>query len=249
MPTPFNHLIIAQQLLVDEQIPTTVRHSLTDERGAFLLGNIAVDARVTSGAAREETHFYAYHIPATKHPWRIMLDKYPTLQKADSAEHRAFLAGYTAHLAVDVTWTKRMLGPHFVRCEWGESITWRFFVLHLMLIYMDERDLLLIEDWQPNDLLNTHPDGWLPFMSDTVLANWRDFVGQQIVPGGESKTMEILSKRVLHSVEELRALLDSPENMQSMVWDNVTRDVLAEVEAECYAESRRQVCAYFEKYG
>ena len=56
MPTPFNHLHIAYDLVA--QLPAALRAPLTAEWPAFLLGNIAPDVQTLTGELREATHFF-----------------------------------------------------------------------------------------------------------------------------------------------------------------------------------------------
>jgi hypothetical protein len=139
MPTPFTHLAVAQKLLQDEAIPPKIRDCLQQELPAFLLGNIAADARVNMGGGREATHFYTYSEPIQEHPWRIMLNKYPTLKNSQNPAHRAFLAGYMAHLAIDEMWHVEFAYPNFFLAKWGEDHRYVFTALHLVLIHMDQR--------------------------------------------------------------------------------------------------------------
>lgn len=242
MPTPFTHLQVAQQLLADSAIPESVRYELGAERSAFLLGNIAADARTQSGLKRADTHFYHYDQPLTDHPWRVMLARYPALLQPHSPAQRAFVAGYVAHLALDEVWTLHMLVPLFFEQQWAGDDQFRFFMLHVILVYMDERDYALLEAWQPGELAATVPADWLPFMANTDLIGWRDFIHQQLA--GESQTLAILGKRVNKSGAEFRAVLDSPERLQADLWANVPRHTLEQVEGQMYTFAREQMQHY-----
>jgi hypothetical protein len=249
MPTPFTHLEVAQRLLCDEAFPIEMRDVLNAERGAFLLGSIAADARVDSGMRRESTHFYAYDRPINQHPWRVMVEQYPLLLTPGSPAQRAFLAGYVAHLAIDESWGKEVLHPRFVQHDWGVPREQRFLMLHIILIYMDERDLAHLDGWQADSLPRAQPDHWLPFMSDPVLSSWRDSISAQIAPDGRSLTLELLGARIHKTPQELRAILDSPEIMQANLWDHVPLDFLHKAELNMYAFARRQLSEYWAESG
>lgn len=246
MPTPFTHLEIAQRLLADETIPHPVRCALRDECPAFLLGSIAADARTEGGLRREDTHFYHYEQGISDHPWRVMFQQHPTLQPPHSAAQRAFLAGYVAHLSVDEIWSLNMLGPHFAGREWAPRPT-RFLMLHILLIHMDERDLHSLLPWQCSTLAQAAPDEWLPFMSDAILRDWRDFIGQQIAAEGASQTLAVFGSRINRTPEELRAILDSPEQMQHDLWQHITPELLTQVEAQMYNHACEQLRRYWEE--
>jgi hypothetical protein len=248
MPTPFTHLEIAQRLLQDD-LPPDVCTLLNSECSAFLLGSIAADARVESGVSRETTHFYAYDQPIVEHPWRVMMHTYPQLEDAHSPAQRAFLAGYIAHLSVDEYWTVNLVRPYFVKRDWGEfRPPFRFLMLHIILSYMDERDLVLLQSWQYETLCEAQPDEWLPFMNDATLMGWRNYIGDQIKPDGISQTLPLFGLRLGKPAEELRAILDSPEEMQRGLWTNVPQDDLARVEGEMYAFAREQMAIYLDEY-
>jgi hypothetical protein len=242
MPTPFTHLEIATRLHDDKSLPPSARDFIQAEYAAFLPGTTCADARPEPGADREVTHFYRYDKPMIDHPWRVMLATYPALAKPQTPSHRAFIAGYVAHLATDEYWSRYMLKPHFAEAAWGSDMRWRFFVLHLLLIYMDERDLKALTPALARLSQQSIPENWLPFMRDEVICGWRDDVAEQII--GRSKTLDILGGRVKKEPEELRVLLDNPETMQSYLWDNIPLAALAQIEGEMYAFSREQMLIY-----
>jgi hypothetical protein len=246
MPTPFTHLETAQRLLEDALLPAELRDDLKQERGAFLFGSVAPDARA-NGMSREDTHFYAYTTPMLLPPWRKMLAEFPVLNIPRSPAHRAFLAGYAAHLAVDAVWTLDMLGPHFAQAEWGESRPFRFLMLHILLIHMDERDEAVLQPWQSAALNSAQPESWLPFLPDPVLVEWRDLIHDQIKDGGASQTLAVFGGRIGKTPDDLRAILDSPEQMQSGLWDNIPLETLAAIEARMYAAGRDELAHYWQE--
>ncbi|MCU0495850.1 MAG: hypothetical protein MUF87_00710 [Anaerolineae bacterium] len=242
MPTPFSHLAAAQQLLCDPQIDAPFRALLTAHQGAFLLGNIAADARVGAGVPREKTHFYSYERGITESPWRLMLQENPMLWESSPAQ-RAFVGGYVAHLAMDEVWSLQMVGPHFVRREWGDRQL-RYLMLHIILIYMDERDLKLLESWQPDQLIQAQPQRWLAFIPDEDLRIWQQLIYDQIKVDGQSRTLEIFGERITKTPAELRAILDSAHEMQTCLWDHVSLKLLGEVESAMYAFARSSLVEY-----
>jgi hypothetical protein len=247
MPTPFTHLEIAQRLLVDDAIPPEILAQLNDERSAFLLGSIAADARVSSGLKREDTHFYAYGETITEPPWRTMMRRFPTLERAKSAAQRTFLAAYVAHLSVDAVWTIEMTDPHFAHSDWADQRE-RFIVLHMLLVTMDERDYPRLCDWQRETLLDATPDDWLPFMTNADLTAWRDLVGTQLPPGVPT-TLEILGGRLGMAPQDLQALVDSKEAMETRLWAHIPPALWSEVEAHMVADARAQMLRYWSEYG
>jgi hypothetical protein len=243
MPTPFSHLAVAQRLLEDDQIPASYRNLLHQEQGAFLLGNVAADARIGASLPREKTHFYAYERGIIETPWRVMLRENPSLAAPLDDAQRVFVAGYVAHLCMDEVWSKEMVGPHFVKRDWGDR-AFRFYMLHIILIYMDERDFAQIEDWQADSLCSAHPQDWLPFMSDHDLRTWQDLIYEQIKPGGRSETLEIFGERISKTPAEMRDFLDSQVQMFDGLWAHISPGLLADIEAQMYEHARQQMCLY-----
>ena len=245
MPTPFTHLRILQNLLADEALLPLYRELLWRQLPAFQLGSIIADARVASGVGRDVTHFYAYGLPIAERPWRKMLRCHRALNELKSEAHLAFIAGYVAHLATDEAWALKMVRPQFWEREWpGVARRDKFFALHLILTVMDERDEALLEDWQAASLAQCEPQGWLPFMRDDVLQEWRDYVAGQILPGGASETLAIFARRLRSDPAELRAALDDRAQLHACLWRHVPQGLLAAVEEWVYAFTRDQLALY-----
>ncbi len=249
MPTPFTHLRIAQNLLADEGLSPPYRALLQRQKPAFQLGSVVADARVASGVGREVTHFYAYGRPISARPWRQMLRQHPSLARAKTEPHLAFLAGYVAHLATDEAWALKMVRPQFWEREWlGVERRDKFLALHLILTIMDERDEKLLQGWQGASLAHCEPDSWLPFMSDEVLRGWRDLVARQIVPGGESETLAIFGRRLKRDSAEIRVILDDPALMNATLWRHVSPEALAAVERQAYAFTCDQLAVFLTEF-
>jgi hypothetical protein len=242
MPTPFTHLAMANQLRLNLPAFSPTASALIEAYlPAFYLGSVAADAKI-AGQGRDATHFYEYTRPMQDEPWRVMLSQYPSLARPQSNEWRAFVAGYAAHLAADAHWSRAMLAPHFAKASWGESGAWRFYVLHFLLTAMDERDHAQLTGTESALLSACAAQDWLPFMPHPVLLDWRDFIAEQLTD--VSQTVPIFASRIGISVEEMRAVLDSPSEMQSLLWDNVTPATLADIEQEMFRHALEQLLCY-----
>lgn len=246
MPTPFSHLQFAQRSLRDRTIPKTHLDLLSIQRGAYLLGSVAADARVGSGAPREATHFYVYGQEIREPPWRVMMQRHDELWTPHSDAHRAFVAGYVAHLAMDEYWSLHMVKPNFVEREWV-SRSHRFVMLHAILIYMDERDYAVLDDWQADSLNQAEPDRWAAFLPDSDLRSWRDLIYSQICKGGISQTYAIFAPRVRMTEAQLRAVMDTDEKLHDGLWQYVPRASLEEVEQGMYRYAISQLVDYLEE--
>lgn len=237
MPTPFMHLALAHRLKEDPALPGNVRNLMTSAWGAFLLGSIAPDARVSSGLDRVNTHFFQYQAVIDPHPVNAMLTRYPSLCRnaiQDSAQ-AAFLAGYVGHLTMDVVWCTDLLFPHFFS-EWA-TIRTRMKLFTMLLATLDQRDRETLSDRDHRDLMSAIPDHWLPFMGDSDLAVWRDTVAVQLAPGGESQSLRILSKAIKLELEELTASLESEAQMAALQ-ERISAEQVAEIENKMYSAVR-----------
>ena len=244
MPTPFSHLHIAQRLLNDPAVPRAQHDLLQADAPAFLLGGIAADQRTESGD-REDTHFYRYDKTMTDHPWRLMLAQNPALAHPRDAAHRAFVAGYVAHLAADEFWSLHMLRPHFANAAWGENARQRFYVLHYLLAWMDERDAGLIDPDTVQHLVLAQPDAWLAFLDDGRLDEWRDYIAGQMSAGSE--TSAILSGRIQEEVSSFDQHLHDEAWMTQQLWQPLTPETVTQTEADMYDFSREQMLVYLDE--
>ena len=247
MPTPFMHLAFAQRVIDDPTLPAADRALITAPAnwGAFLLGSVAPDARVSSGIRRADTHFFEYAATIPIPPFTVMLDRFPALNSAQlsAANYRAFVAGYGAHLAMDEVWCVDLLYPYFMR-RWDDEFT-SFQMLHMLLGTLDGRDY----DSLPRSayhaaIMTAEPDHWLPFIPDSALIEWRDLIAAQIAPGASSSTVEILSQRINMSADDMYRFINSPEQMERALWHNVSHSVIATIEQAMYDRARDVLLAY-----
>ncbi len=242
------HLALAERLHRDLTLPLSVRATLTntpDMWGAFLLGSVAADARVTSQIRRSETHFYEYAAVLMPPPVEVMFARYPSLKREalHDPQQRAFVAGYVGHLTMDQVWCETMLFPHFVNAiptiwrNQSESM-WAF---HLLLTHLDEQDRVALTERTQEALSNAAPHGWLPFMSDVDLTVWRDTIAAQLLPGAHSRTTEVLGKAAGVGAEVLaRAVAED----MGLVWKGVSKERVAAVEEAMDQAVRAAVVAY-----
>ena len=239
------HLRAAHRFLNDTDIPQNLRDDLArgSHLGAFLLGCVAPDARVSGGMSRAETHFFEYAAKIEPNACDAMLNVHPSLKSAEGAQ-RAFVSGYLGHIAMDVVWAEVMLYPYFYnQTDWADEVT-RYNMLHVLLCHLDARDFKQWDAKFPDELATAQPDNWLPFLPDTDLMQWRDLVFNQICDTCESQTLEVLGKRVKIGREGLEAILNDPTKMQSDVWDHVPMTAVGHVEAEMYDAMVAQIKRY-----
>src|SRR5258707_1509474 len=247
MPTPFMHLAFAKRLISDENLPRPAHDLLEASWGAFLLGSIAPDARVSSGLDRGQTHFFEYLPEIDPPPVAAMLTRHSELRRSPVTDdtQAAFVAGYASHLVMDEVWCTDLLFPVFFNSEWGTRQE-KFLALHGVLATLDRRDRSLLPNEYYTHLSQAAPRGWLPFMDDAALSVWRDTIADQLAPGARSLTLDILAHRMSMPVEEFVAFVDDEASMNQRVWANVQRERLIAVEAGTSASTRDGARPYLE---
>jgi hypothetical protein len=246
MPTPFMHMALAHRLRHDPELPEKVCSHLAEQWGAFLLGSIAPDARVTAGTHRGDSHFFEYQPVVDPPPIVAMLNKHPNLRTTTltNNQHIAFVAGYAAHLKMDEVWCTDMLFPVFIQGNRWESKQTEYLMLHLLLAYLDQRDLQILTPEDYNKLASTLPQRWLPWMSDEGLCVWRDMVAAQLAPGGVSLTNQILGQRVALSADEMTKQINDKARMDEQMWSRLLPEQLASIEEAMYIHTRKALVDY-----
>ncbi len=237
------HIALADRLMADSELSAAARSTLEQRWGAFLLGSVAPDARVSSGVARSSTHFFEYTQPLEAPPACKFLQTFPMLRCSALADpdQRAFIAGYTAHLAMDAVWFIQML-PHFSR-DWAPPAQ-RNLLLHMLLVHLDAQERACLAERDYAALKSVVPKGWLPFISDADLSAWRDLIADQLAPNAPSRTLEILGSRIRMSAAQMQAFLADEAQMRPL-WQNIQPSLIAAVNLAMYQGVRQTVNAYF----
>jgi len=239
------HLASAQEILADD-LPARVSCLLNEQRGAFLLGNTGPDVQTVSGQAREETHFYAIPRTSRRPAYQTLVAAHPQLVRVDElpASQVAFVAGYVAHLTLDEIWLEDV----FLRYFSGDEGSWRerAFAHNVLRTWMDAQARRKVDDTVIVALKNAALDGWLPFVADEHLRQWRDWLIEQLAPGHHVQTAEVFARRMGVSAGEIEAMLRSPEQMEAQVFRRIPRAALRAFHDEGLKRSvaviKRYVC-------
>lgn len=228
MPTPFNHLLIARDLLL--QAPLELRIALEAELPAFLLGNIAPDVQTISGQAREATHFFPVPLGDAPPALTVLFTHHPALAEARMLPpaQAAFLAGYLCHLEFDQRWVREIFEPVFGAAQTWGTFPERLYLHNALRAYWDAGDLRELPPATGVTLSAAAPDRWLPFVTDAALERWRDVVAGQLLDGGAAQTLEVFAQRMRVDAADFAQLVRSPEAMQQRVFAHVP---LARVQA------------------
>ena len=230
VPTPFYHLSIATELLADQRLPRSLRDLLGEHRCAFFFGKTAPDVQSISGQARPETHFYRVPLVDTTPPWQRMFQKYPELARPDQLlpGRAVFLAGYICHLQADVIWIRELFLPYFLPLLAKLRRKQVGYLHNVLRSYLDERILHALQQDIGECLMDVQPQDWLPFVEGRYLAEWRNFIASQLMPGAKVQTVEVFAKRMKMPVDALLDLLHSESRMETEIFSFVPSRVLVE---------------------
>lgn len=253
MPTPIQHLVLAEDILAEAALPFAARELLTSQRGAFLFGTIAPDVQTVSGQPREATHFFTMPSPKgdlaptdTRPAHQVMLTGHPALARAGmlSPAQAAFIAGYISHLTLDELWIAQVFGPCFgLEAEWG-TFRERLLIHNVLRTWLDQRDGVRLKCDVSETLAQVEPREWLPFVTDAHLRAWRDGIAAQLMPGALIHTIEVFAARLHVPPGEFRRMLDSPEEMQRRVFDHLQPGCVARFYSDALSDSARRIGEY-----
>lgn len=219
MPTPFYHLVLAQDILCDKRLHADIRDFLLTERSAFLFGNTAPDVQTVSGQAREETHFFSIDGPNLSSAQQVMFAKYPELANGAMlpARRSSFIAGYSIHLMLDQMWIREIFHPVFgSRASW-KDFSERLFLHNVLRAYLDQRDYVRLSVDMEGLLLANRFVYWLPFVESKHLILWRDLLADQCSPGAVVRTVDVFAERMGRKPEEFENLLCSEDSIQNQI--------------------------------
>ena len=248
MPTPVQHLVIAQRLLTDSSLPGSLRQHLLAQRSAFLFGNTAPDVQTVSGQLREETHFFVIPWGQVPLPHNALFSLYPALSRARSlpADQAAFLAGYICHLWLDVLWVRDIyldgFGPH---AHWGASLRERHLYHNILRTWCDFNNQPQLDEAIGVTLAAAQPINWLPFTADHYLAQWRDNLTAQFQPGASIRTVEVFAARGGVEPEKFWRVLDSPVEMDQHIFAHAPRARIEKFYQDGYEQMAQLLVAYF----
>jgi hypothetical protein len=201
------------------------------QRSAFLFGNTATDVQVVSKQAREDTHFFT--LPIQKDvppPWELILTTHPALAKPArmTGEHAAFMAGYLCHLQADWLWIDELFLPVFGPDANWTTFSQRLYLHNVLRSYLDRQVMAALPPGIAGELELASPRGWLPFVEDKHLREWRDYISGQLAPGAAAQTVEVFAARQGIPVQEFYRLLESEGQMDREIFSHLPRSSLIE---------------------
>lgn len=249
MPTPIQHIIIAEQLLADSTLPASIRDRLRDHRGAFLFGNIAPDVQVVSHQLREATHFFQIPFDSTPVPHRTLFGLFPALSHARSlpAAHAAFIAGYICHLWLDIVWVRDIYLPAFGPDAQWDTMRDRLLFHNILRAWCDLNDQRQLNADAGSILATAQPRKWLPFTADAYLREWRDLLAEQFHPGATIRTVEVFAARNRVAREEFHRVLGSPAELDRLIFAQSPRKKIEAFYRTGHDDMAELIVEYFGK--
>jgi hypothetical protein len=249
MPGAQAHLAAVCNLLASPAISDLFPHLSAEgeARSACLLGAVSPDVRAVSRQAREETHFFAIPPQEEAPAQAIMLARWPELHRAPTRDllRAAFVAGYITHLVMDQTWVEMIVMPSlFIEGRsWGVfHPRWRTY--SLLMTYLEDQASRYLSGGLAEQLVRAEPRGWLPFVRDRHLIQWRDHVAGIISSGGIRPLARMFALSNGMPVETLETIIRSEERRGAEVYRHVSRERLTAFEAETARRSQQAVTAY-----
>lgn len=227
MPTPFMHLAVAEQILVrladDGENGRFLSHHLTQHWPAFYLGSVAADLSTVSSVPRDTTHFYTMPPVPQLEAYEEMFAAYPALANPAMMEpnHAVFIAGYAAHLLLDLIWLREIVYAFFRQREMWESHEQRHLAHNILLTYLDQLAQAELPQTAVHTLAAARPQQWLPFAPDTALNDWQAMLVAQLQPGATSQTINIYAQRLGITPDRFAASLQDPAWMEAHVFGKI----------------------------
>ena len=87
------------------------------------------------------------------------------------------------------------------------------------------------------DLAKAMPMSWLPFTSDYLLRQWRDFLAYQLHPGSSTKTIEVFAARQGIPPENYYRLLSSDGLMDDLIFSRISQSDLEAYRRQLLSEN------------
>ena len=247
MPTPIQHLVIAEQLLRDAALPSALRDRLSEQRGAFLFGNTAPDVQVVSNQTREATHFFQIPFIRTPQPQQTLFRTHPALAQARSlpAAHAAFVAGYICHLWLDIIWVRDIYLPAFGPFARWDTMRDRLLFHNILRAWCDQNDQRQLANDTGLALATAQPHKWLPFTADYYLRQWRDLLAAQFQPGATIRTVEVFAERNKVPPDYFRHVLSTSEAMDAHIFSHASREKIEAFYQAGHDEMAELIVEYF----
>ena len=227
MPTPFYHIHLANKLLSTGNMPDRVTETINAHLPAFYFGNIAPDVQSIIDRPRYDTHFYRVNgLPQPPAEQKLFSDN-PSMNRPDlPAEQKIFMAGYCCHLQADQVWIRQIFQPYFgMNANW-RTLKHRLYIHNVFRTWLDITIFPSILENGRKFLKELPGENLLPFLDDTHLEEWREYIYQQFKMNSELKTAKIFAKRMNIDPKDFLTLLESENRMEKEVFSQLPEDII-----------------------
>jgi hypothetical protein len=194
------------------------------------------------------THFYKLPPDPDNQAYTRMLSRYPQLTDIQQMPtgKEVFVAGYIAHLLLDLIWFRQVVVPMFYDKPQLGDVSQRH-LLHLVLLtYLDKLAYEALPESAGNTLSKANPLNWLPFATDEELREWREFLVLQLLPEGMPLTAQIYAGRLHMTAEAFTAKLDDGVWLRKNLFAQVPVSAVEHILAEAVPASIRLIYRYLE---
>ncbi len=234
--------------MADSNLTGYIHAHLIEHKAAFLFGNTAPDVQTISGQPREATHFFNVPLDSDRPAHRILFDAHPGLGRPERLPpaHAAFMAGYIAHLWLDVMWIRDIFQPIFGPDAGWSTFRDRLFLHNVLRAWCDRRDQARIAPGTGAVLSAAVPDHWLPFTGDAHLRRWRDILVEQFAPGATIRTVQVFAERGRIDPAEFERVLGSEQAMDDLIFSHLSRETIEGFYTRGLTESRALMIEYLE---
>lgn len=242
------HLHIAEQIfsMVAANGNGRLQQTLAADWPAFYLGSVAPDVNAISPLPREGTHFYDVPPAPEETAYGAMLEKHPQLTDFGrmSAGQAVFVAGYSAHLMLDLIWLREIVYPFFFKADHLGDRKQRQLTHFILLTYLDTIAFEALPETAVSTLATAQPNQWLPFVEDAVLTSWQEMLVNQLHPGAITKTIEIYAGRLKMTPTEFAANLHDQSWMQAQVFNKIPVDEVQHILQTAVPRSVELISSY-----
>jgi hypothetical protein len=251
MPTPFMHLQLSEALrslaLNRREFDGRSQLVFWQNWPALYLGCVAPDFQTICGIPRAKTHFYSMPPDSKSAAMENMLAAYPQLNPGQSLQpdQAGFIAGYLVHLQLDLIWHFDVVMPYFVNSPISGDQRHAYLLHVLLLTYLDNLAFSSLPHAAPDMLAAAPYKDWLPFAKDDQVIAWRDFLLEQMRPGGATQTIQIFAGRLRMTQDEFSAKLDDPDWMDEELFSRIPVAAIQQRLQDSVSESLDLIYAYW----
>jgi len=249
MPTPFQHLVYAQEILADPDLPLNLKAHLEEHLCAFYLGATAADVQTLTGQLRVDTHFYHLADVGVVRPGEVFLATYPQLAYPRHLRpaHAAFISGYLVHLLWDELWAAQIFLPFYVEAPQWPARYQRNLHHNAVRTLLDRQaeTRLRAQPRLGECIRAVAPHGWLPFVVDDALARWRDWLVIQLEDPTRVETGAVFAGRMGVSVAEFEEVITQVAQGRYLAPPPGLDAALAAFELSAYTASRHLLRQYW----